>query len=224
MDRYAKHILTKQDIKNGYIAYTYKAGAFPIDTWRPVHYARRISEFTSIISQDPFDVYTVRLEEYQKVGDHIIYVDDYISIIDPKTAKEYGQLHPLHQTMNVRIQQEEHGVVDTAMYEDDEKNRIKTFLIRGIGGPEYMLEKEEKEVENIVPDYYASHSIMPSDFIEDWDLNFNRGSAVKYVARAGDKIEPGLTHEQMLVKDLTKARTLIDREIKRIKRLADSSK
>lgn len=84
--------------------------------------------------------------------------------------------------------------------------------------------EENKEVKNIVPDYYASHNIMPSDFIEDWSLNFNRGSAVKYIARAGDKIEPGLTREEMLIKDLTKARTLLDREIKRIQRLVTESR
>jgi hypothetical protein len=45
------------------------------------------------------------------------------------------------------------------------------------------------------------------DAIEDWQLNFNRGSMIKYIARAGRK-EPAKEKE-----DLEKARFYLDREI-----------
>ena len=48
--------------------------------------------------------------------------------------------------------------------------------------------------------------------IEAWDLGFNLGSALKYIARAGKK--PG---EQLLV-DLEKAAWYVQREVERIRR------
>lgn len=61
----------------------------------------------------------------------------------------------------------------------------------------------------------------PSHYAEGWsngaeviditeNLNFNRGNAIKYVARAGRK-DPRET-----VEDLKKARWYIDRELKRL--------
>ena len=37
------------------------------------------------------------------------------------------------------------------------------------------------------PEYYANGNIEVIDFIEDKELNFNRGNAIKYIARAGKK-------------------------------------
>ena len=62
----------------------------------------------------------------------------------------------------------------------------------------------------------------PSHYAEGWsngaeviditeNLNFNRGNAVKYVARAGRK------DAMKVIEDLEKARWYIDREIKRIR-------
>ena len=61
------------------------------------------------------------------------------------------------------------------------------------------------------PDHYAkgwSNGAEVIDITEN--LNFNRGNAVKYVARAGSK-DPLRT-----VEDLKKARWYIDRELKRL--------
>ena len=44
--------------------------------------------------------------------------------------------------------------------------------------------------ENIIthPDHYTKgRKDEPKDVIRDWDLNFNLGSAVKYISRAGRK-------------------------------------
>ena len=61
----------------------------------------------------------------------------------------------------------------------------------------------------------------PSHYAEGWsngaeviditeNLNFNRGNAVKYIARAGRK------DAMKLIEDLKKARWYIDRELKRL--------
>ena len=47
-------------------------------------------------------------------------------------------------------------------------------------------------------------------------LNFNRGNVVKYAARAGEKMEPGLTKKQVTLKDLNKAMEYLKDEIDRV--------
>lgn len=41
---------------------------------------------------------------------------------------------------------------------------------------------------NKPPKYYPTSCIEPVDVIEVWNLNFNLGNAIKYIARAGKKI------------------------------------
>lgn len=56
------------------------------------------------------------------------------------------------------------------------------------------------------PSHYAEgRKYEPKDVIRDWDLNFNLGNAVKYVARAGRKGD--------ILEDLKKARQYLDFEI-----------
>ena len=56
------------------------------------------------------------------------------------------------------------------------------------------------------PSHYAEgRKFEPKDVIRDWGLNFNLGSAVKYVARAGRKDD--------VIQDLKKAREFIQFEI-----------
>lgn len=60
------------------------------------------------------------------------------------------------------------------------------------------------------PTHYNAGSIEVITVIEDWNLNFNEGNVVKYVARArlkGERLE-----------DLQKARQYIDFEIARVTR------
>ncbi len=61
------------------------------------------------------------------------------------------------------------------------------------------------------PPHYASGKIEVIEAIEDWGLNFSRGNAVKYVARAGKK-DPARERE-----DLEKAAWYINREIELLK-------
>jgi len=61
------------------------------------------------------------------------------------------------------------------------------------------------------PPHYNTGKIEVIEFIEDQKLNFNRGTACKYIARAGKK-DP--TKE---VQDLEKARWYLSREIELLK-------
>lgn len=55
------------------------------------------------------------------------------------------------------------------------------------------------------PDHYCFSKYEPKDVIREWGLNFNLGSAVKYIARAGRKDD--------IVQDLKKAREFLNFEI-----------
>lgn len=68
------------------------------------------------------------------------------------------------------------------------------------------ISKDEIDMVNHPP-HYVGHGIEPIEFIESHNLNFNLGSAVKYIARAPYK------GTELL--DLKKAKWFIEREIKR---------
>lgn len=61
--------------------------------------------------------------------------------------------------------------------------------------------------------YYCMNGIEAQDVIEAFELNFARGSAVKYILRAGRKDSE--------IRDLEKARAYIDREIQRLRTASD---
>lgn len=69
----------------------------------------------------------------------------------------------------------------------------------------YVLHQEREPVE-----HYSVLSPEPIDVINSWNLNFNLGNVVKYVARHDKKGTP--------IADLQKARDYIDHEINRIRR------
>lgn len=64
------------------------------------------------------------------------------------------------------------------------------------------------------PDHYCFSKFEPKDVIREWGLNFNLGSAVKYIARAGRKDD--------IVQDLKKAREFLSFEIEALE--ADRAK
>lgn len=62
------------------------------------------------------------------------------------------------------------------------------------------------------PAHYTEGRIYePRKVIEDWDLNFYLGSALKYISRAGRKDD--------IIQDLQKAKQYIDFEIERLTNL-----
>lgn len=60
------------------------------------------------------------------------------------------------------------------------------------------------------PSHYTDGKIEVIDFIEEKNLNYHRGNAVKYIARAGKK------NPDKEIEDLKKACWYINREIKRL--------
>lgn len=64
------------------------------------------------------------------------------------------------------------------------------------------------------PSHYTDGKIEVIDFIEDKKLNYHRGNAIKYIARAGKK------HKNKEVEDLRKAIWYLEREIQRIQGIA----
>lgn len=75
--------------------------------------------------------------------------------------------------------------------------------------PTYRRPTAQVKTTNMVdhPAHYNQHSIEPIDVIEDWGLNFNLGSTVKYIARCDYKDAP--------IQDLEKAAWYLQREIER---------
>lgn len=65
------------------------------------------------------------------------------------------------------------------------------------------------------PEHYDSGKDFDViDFATAYHLNFNRGSVVKYVARAGNKKYDNLDVYQSEIKDLKKAIDFLQRELK----------
>jgi len=62
----------------------------------------------------------------------------------------------------------------------------------------------------IKPDYYNDTKIAPIDVIEDWELDFCLGSALKYIKRAGKK------DNNPSVQDLKKVIWYVERRIKEL--------
>lgn len=71
----------------------------------------------------------------------------------------------------------------------------------------------EDNTENVNhPAHYTQGNIEVIDAIEDWELDFHRGNAVKYIARAGKK-DP-----KKEVEDIEKAIWYLKRNIEFIKK------
>lgn len=63
------------------------------------------------------------------------------------------------------------------------------------------------------PEHYNKGKIEVIDYIEDQDMNFNLGNAIKYISRAG------LKNKSTIVEDLEKAKWYIQREIDRLNKI-----
>lgn len=61
----------------------------------------------------------------------------------------------------------------------------------------------------IKPGYYNDSKITPFEVIDDWDLDFYLGNAVKYIKRAGKK------KDNSRLQDLKKIREYVDQEIRK---------
>lgn len=90
-------------------------------------------------------------------------------------------------------------------FEHKEKKHSSNCTIQDIKFKNKDYGFDEIDMVNHPPHY--QHGIEPIEFIESHNLNFNLGSAVKYIARAPYK------GTELL--DLKKAKWFIEREIKR---------
>ena len=86
-----------------------------------------------------------------------------------------------------------------------------------IGCPKLLhLQKLESQLLDTKPDmvhhpaHYCYSEYEPKDVIRAWGLNFNLGSAVKYIARAGRKDD--------ILQELKKAKQFIEFEIEAIEK------
>lgn len=67
------------------------------------------------------------------------------------------------------------------------------------------------------PSYYADGNIEVIDYIEDKNLGYHLGTAIKYISRAGKKHEQGMSSRQKEINDLRKAMWYINRKIDQLK-------
>lgn len=74
----------------------------------------------------------------------------------------------------------------------------------------YRTDRNQEDNPVTHPSHYTQGKIETYKFINDKNLNFNRGNAVKYLVRAGLK-DPAKE-----IEDLQKAKVYIDFEIERI--------
>ena len=67
------------------------------------------------------------------------------------------------------------------------------------------------------PKHYADGNIEVIDYIEDKNLGFCLGNAIKYISRAGKKQDfEGQDRDKKIIEDLSKARWYINRRIMEI--------
>ena len=73
-----------------------------------------------------------------------------------------------------------------------------------------MAKPDQTDIISHPSHYTDGRKYEPKDVIRDWNLNFNLGSAVKYISRAGRKDD--------IIQDLKKAKQFIDFEIEALER------
>lgn len=63
------------------------------------------------------------------------------------------------------------------------------------------------------PQHYTDTKIEPIEVIEDWNLGFCLGNAVKYIKRAGHKKSSSMSMKDKEINDLKKASYYVNRRI-----------
>ena len=86
-------------------------------------------------------------------------------------------------------------------------------------GDEKPISPESTPTDNInSPSHYTYGKIECIDFIQDKQLNFCLGNAIKYIVRAGHKHSDSLTDENKAIEDLKKAKKYLEFEIEERKK------
>lgn len=80
-----------------------------------------------------------------------------------------------------------------------------------------MSEKENKNFDAVQsPQHYTDTNIEVIDYIEDKNLGFCLGNAIKYISRAGRKNSAAMSDKEKTIQDLEKAIWYINRRIKEL--------
>lgn len=73
----------------------------------------------------------------------------------------------------------------------------------------------KNKIDNINhPTHYNKGKLEPIDVIEDWNLNFNLGNTVKYIARA--------EYKNSKLEDLKKAKWYLERECNKLESMMET--
>ena len=87
---------------------------------------------------------------------------------------------------------------------------------------ENIIERTEKMIKeyDVVnnPSHYTDSKIEVIDYIEDKKLGFCLGNVIKYVSRAGKKIDSDKSVREKEIEDLKKAKWYLDRRIYELER------
>ena len=87
---------------------------------------------------------------------------------------------------------------------------------------ENIIERTEKIIKeyDVVnnPSHYTDSKIEVIDYIEDKNLGFCLGNVIKYVSRAGKKVDSDKSAIEKEIEDLKKARWYLDRRIYELER------
>ena len=136
---------------------------------------------------------------------------------------------------NIKYSDEELAAAETAFVEYVKRNseKIKNLVFHKDDGTEilysrvdnkgdYDTEEDSSESKPLSeqsavnrPSHYNMGKYEVVDVINDWNLNFQKGNAVKYIARAGHK-DPSKE-----IEDLEKALFYINYEVSRLKSLKE---
>lgn len=108
------------------------------------------------------------------------------------------------------------------------ENQNPTIKVKPRRTPIMPEVKEPKAVEEVNPDntsksdnvnhpsHYTDGKIEVIDYIEDKQLGFCLGNAVKYISRAGKKKSAKMSNKEKEIEDLNKAVWYIERRIKEL--------
>lgn len=87
-------------------------------------------------------------------------------------------------------------------------------IYKTIFGGEESASPKPTPTDNInSPSHYTYGKIECIDFIQDKQLNFCLGNAIKYIVRAGHKHSDSLTDKDKAIEDLKKAKKYLEFEI-----------
>jgi hypothetical protein len=131
-----------------------------------------------------------------------------LSQLEP--TKLYGRVVPRHNSLEDHYQRVK------------QEQEMQQYEKAPIGGAALAIEKDNDPVNQ--PSHYTSGGIETIDFIEAKKLNYNLGNVIKYITRAGKKLDQykavctNQESKDIKLQDLEKAVWYLQREIQNLKK------